>query len=148
MTNWFSTFRGREVATRAARCIHRGKNEGCLRQPRRERAGEQKRILIALVFVEMMFRKRDRAESADIRIERKIGHDVEKRKFVPLVLDAGTEMHAKLHDNASRPFVFVKSRPAATAVTSTAIWMLPQRATLNMPINRGQGLELHPRDAS
>jgi hypothetical protein len=85
--------------------------------------------LIALVFVEMMLRKRDRAESADIRIEREIGHGVEKRKFVPLVLDASTEMHAKLHDNASRPFGFAKSSPAPTAATSNG-----------MPTNMRQGL--------
>jgi hypothetical protein len=38
-------------------------------------------------------------------------------------------MHAKLHDNASRPFGFVKSKPTATAATSNA-----------MSTNMGQGL--------
>jgi hypothetical protein len=38
-------------------------------------------------------------------------------------------MHAKLHDNASRPFSFAKSSPAPTAATSNG-----------MPTNMRQGL--------
>src|SRR5665213_2684895 len=102
------------------RRVHRGENERCLRQPRRERAREQERILIALVLVEVMLRQGDRAESTGIRLEREVGHTVDERKFIPFVLDAGAEMHAELHGSASRPFFFVKLRPAATAATSNA----------------------------
>jgi hypothetical protein len=41
----------------------------------------------------------DRAEfAASIRLERKIGHQVDQRKFIPLVLNAGAEMDAEFHN--------------------------------------------------
>src|SRR6185437_16821693 len=94
--------------------VHRGENERRLRQPRRERAGEQQRILIALVLVEVMLGQGDRAESAGIRLEREVGHAVEERKLVPLVLNTRAEMHAELHGSACRPFFLRQLRPVAT----------------------------------
>ena len=91
------------------RRIHRGENERGLRQPRGERGCEQERILIALVLVEVVLRQGDRAESADICLERQVGQAIDERKFVSFVLDTGAEVHAEFHVSASRPF-FMSNR--------------------------------------
>jgi hypothetical protein len=46
-----------------------------------------------------------RAEfAASICLERKVSHQVDKREFIPLVLNAGAEMDAEFHDRPLRPF--------------------------------------------
>ena len=75
--------------------------------PRRERAREQERVLIGLVLVEVVLCQGDSAEFASsICLERKIGHQVDQREFIPLILNAGAEMDAEFHD---RPLRFLTS---------------------------------------
>jgi hypothetical protein len=55
--------------------------------------------------VEVVLCQGDRAEfAASIRLERKIGHQVDQREFIPLILNAGAEMDAEFHDRPLRPF--------------------------------------------
>jgi hypothetical protein len=55
--------------------------------------------------VEVVLCQRNRAESASIRPERKIGHQVDQWEFIPLILNAGAEMDAEFHDRPSCTFL-------------------------------------------
>jgi hypothetical protein len=106
------------------RRVHRGENERRLLQPGRQRRGEQERVLIALVLMEVMLGQGDGAEAACIGVEGEVGQAVEKRKFVFLVVNSSAEVHAEFHGSASHP-LFLSNRtrrpplPQVTALSAT-----------------------------